>query len=48
MKNKRIDHISNITAFLPKTMLHSVQMQEKLKTCMNSNLKDFRRLSQTF
>ena len=48
MKSKRIDHINNVTAFLPKIILSSVQMQEKLKTCRNANLKDFSRPSKHF
>ena len=41
MKNKQIDHISNIM-----TKLHHLfsKIQEKLNTCRNSNVKDFRRL----
>ena len=37
-KNKQIDHISNILSKRHK-------VQEKLNTCRNSNLRDFRRSS---
>ena len=34
-----------MTVFLPKTLPYFFEMQEKLKTCRNSNLRDFRRSS---
>ena len=47
MKNKRIDYISNIMSkshcFLPKTLPSFFQMQEKLETCRNSNLKSLKK-----
>ena len=35
----------NIKMFLPKTLPSFFRMQKKLKTCRNSNLRDFRRSS---
>ena len=50
MENKRIDHIwtilcQNVTVFLPKALYFFFQVQEKLETCRNWNLTNYRRPS---